>query len=70
MRHVEEIIRRHAVPRGWPADLARQYLTKNLEYAITPRHLEAIRTFHRLAATHGAIDGPPRPLEIVTTAVS
>jgi chorismate dehydratase len=65
MRHVEAIIRAHAVPRGWPADLARQYLTRNLQYGITPRHLEAIRTFHQLAATHGAIDTPPRPLEIV-----
>jgi len=57
-----EIVRRFAVPRGWPAELAMQYLTTNLKYDIGPRQLEAIDRFFALAANHELIDGPPRPL--------
>lgn len=58
LAHVEEIISRYAVPRGWPADTARNYLTRHLQYHIGPRHLKAIRLFHRLAATYGLIPAP------------
>lgn len=57
-----EIVRRFAVPRGWPAELALQYLTQNLKYDIGPRQLEAIDRFFTLAASHELIDGPARPL--------
>ena len=59
--HVDQIISRFALPRGWPADTARQYLTRHLEYDIGPKHLDAIRLFHRLAANYGLI---PLPREI------
>lgn len=62
---VDRIVARHARPRGWPADVAKRYLTEYLQFDITPRHLEAMRLFHRLAAKHGIISGPPRELEIV-----
>jgi len=62
LQNVEQIVMRHAVPRGWPAALARQYLTKNLIYDIGPRQLEAIRKFHDLAAKHGILEHPPREL--------
>ncbi|MGH7213695.1 MAG: menaquinone biosynthetic enzyme MqnA/MqnD family protein [Tepidisphaeraceae bacterium] len=52
---VEQIVRRHAVPRGWPAGVAMQYLTAYLNYDIGPRQLEAIRRFHQMAATHGIV---------------
>ena len=52
---IERIVATHAVPRGWPAALARQYLTKNLQFDIGPRELEAIRQFHQLAAELGII---------------
>jgi chorismate dehydratase len=55
LRHVEEIIERFATPRGWPAPLARQYLTVNLQYEIGPRQLQAIEKFHALAEKHGII---------------
>jgi chorismate dehydratase len=57
LRHVEEIIAEHAIPRGWPAEVARRYLTSYLKYDVGPRQLHAIREFHRLAAKHGAIEG-------------
>jgi chorismate dehydratase len=49
LREIGRIIHDHAVPRGWPAELAREYLTHNLRYDVGARELEAIRTFHRLA---------------------
>lgn len=63
LAHLDEIITRHARPRGWPPAVARRYLTEHLQFDITDRHLHAIRRFHRLAAEHGII-GPPRELEL------
>lgn len=47
---IDRIVREHAVPRGWPEALARQYLTRIMRYDIHERELQAIRQFHRLAA--------------------
>ena len=63
LAEIERIIRDHAVPRGWPADLARQYLTRHLQYDIGERELQAIRHFHRLAAEEGIISSA-KPLVI------
>jgi chorismate dehydratase len=57
LAHAVEIVQRYAVPRGWPAGLALQYLTVYLNYDIGERQLEAIRLFHQLAAKHGIIGG-------------
>jgi chorismate dehydratase len=62
LQNVEQIVTQHAIPRGWPVALARQYLTKNLIFDIGPRQLEAIRKFHALAAKHGLLEHPPREL--------
>ena len=64
LAHVEEIVRQYAVPRGWPATVAREYLTRYLQFDIDASQLEAIRTFHRMAAEDGIIANPPRPLEV------
>ncbi len=63
LQNGEQSVDRHAIPRGWPAALARQYLTQNLIYDIGPRQLDAIQKFHNLAAKHGIIASPPRELE-------
>lgn len=57
------IIARHAVSRGWPADLAMQYLSVYLKYEIGPAQLDAIRLFHELAAKYAIIPAP-RTLEL------
>ena len=62
LANIEQIVERYAVPRGWPAGLARQYLTKNLIYDVGPQLLEAVRRFHELAARYGIIAQPPRDL--------
>jgi chorismate dehydratase len=64
LAHVEEIVRQYAVPRGWPADIAREYLTRYLQFDVEEPQLEAIRTFHRFAAEEGIIPNPPRALEV------
>jgi chorismate dehydratase len=67
LENIGEIIERDAVPRGWPPALAQQYLTRNLKYEVGPPQLEAIRRFHELAAEHGIIPSPPRPIVVATT---
>jgi chorismate dehydratase len=62
MENLDEIIAEHAVPRGWPPELARQYLTDYLRFDISAEHLRAIAHFHDLAARHGIIPAPPRAL--------
>jgi len=62
--HATEIVHQHAVPRGWPAVLALQYLTRYLHYEITDKQLAAMTQFHQLAAKYELIPDPPRPLRI------
>jgi chorismate dehydratase len=57
------IIAQHAVPRGWPEDLAMKYLSVHLKYEIAPTHIDAIRLFHELAAKHALIPAI-RPLNL------
>lgn len=63
--HIDPIIERFAIPRGWPASIAREYLTERLQYDIGPEHLEAIRLFHRLAHQYGLIPGEPMELDVL-----
>jgi chorismate dehydratase len=64
LRHVEEIVRAHGVGRGWPAGLARRYLTEYLKFDVGPRELEAMAEFYRLAAKHGVLEGEVRPIGV------
>lgn len=60
---VPTIARREAAKHGWNVPDAIEYLGRLLRYEITERSIEAIRTFHDLAARHGAID-EVRPLRV------
>ena len=55
MAELDAIIRDHGVPRGWPAPLAKAYLTRHLTFDVGEREIESIRLFHRLAAEEGII---------------
>jgi chorismate dehydratase len=48
LANIDRIITRHALPRGWPPDLAHRYLTQNLKFNIGPAELNAITHFHHL----------------------
>ena len=60
---LQTIIDRHAIPTGWPRQLAVKYLTINLKYDIGPAQLLAIEMFHQMAAQQNLIP-EPRPLEL------
>lgn len=64
LQHVDEIVQRYGIPRGWPADILRTYLTHYMRYDIDEPQLAAIRLFHQLAARHGMI-GAARELDVV-----
>ncbi|CAN5602055.1 menaquinone biosynthesis protein [soil metagenome] len=64
LANVREIVTKYAIPRGWPAGMALQYLTLYLKYDIGPRQLEAIELFHKKAAAHGIISSDPAPLRL------
>jgi chorismate dehydratase len=67
--HIDSILSRYAIPRGWPAPIAREYLTERLQYDIGPDHLDAIRLFHQLAYKYGLIPESPRSLDVVCESV-
>jgi chorismate dehydratase len=62
LAHVDEIVDTYGVSRGWPADVARDYLTRHLQFEVGPNQIEAVRLFHQLAHKHGAIESPVREL--------
>jgi chorismate dehydratase len=62
MIHIDSLVMREGVPRGWPADVAQRYLTEHLNFRIGERQLEAIRLFHQYASEIGALEMPLQPL--------
>ncbi|MEM8873629.1 MAG: menaquinone biosynthesis protein [Planctomycetota bacterium] len=52
---VDELIKKHAIPRGWPPGIAHRYLTQHLHYEVGERQLEAIELYHRYAEEDGII---------------
>jgi predicted solute-binding protein len=65
MENIPKIVQRDAIPLGWPAEVARKYLTEHLSYEVSPRQIQAVELFHQLAARHGLIPAA-RPLEILS----
>jgi chorismate dehydratase len=64
MEHLDDIIAEHAIPRGWPAGLARKYLAEHLSFGIGDVELRAIGKFHEMAGKLGLIQTSVRPLAI------
>jgi chorismate dehydratase len=59
LAHLDEIIQRYAVPRGWPADVAHRYLAEYLKFDVGAEHVSAIEKFHQFAFEEGLIDHAP-----------
>ncbi|HEV7300194.1 MAG TPA: menaquinone biosynthesis protein [Tepidisphaeraceae bacterium] len=64
LRRVDQLVDQFAVPRGWPVDIAKRYLTEYLKFDIGPQQIDAIRLFHTLAAKHCVVGTPVRPLQV------
>jgi chorismate dehydratase len=62
LAHLDEIIARHAVPRGWPAEVAHRYLAEYLKFDVGLLEVRAIRLFHQYAAEEKLIDHAPWPV--------
>ena len=45
--HTEEIVARAVAERGFPADRARAYVTRNIVYELGPRHLAGLELFRK-----------------------
>lgn len=67
LANVRDIVTQYALPRGWPAGMALQYLTLYLKFDIGQRQLEAIELLHKKAAEHGIIPPNPAPLHLYET---
>jgi chorismate dehydratase len=68
MERIDAIVQQFAIPHQWPRDLARRYFLEILQYELdlspgSPQR-RAIERFHQLAARHGIIPSPARPLEV------
>lgn len=61
--HINEIVAKHATALGWPAEIAREYLTSYLRFEIGLSQIEAMRVFGELAARYEIVRGPVRELE-------
>jgi len=53
---LDEIVRHHAGPAGWPSDLARSYLSDNLRYELGRTELDGIEAFWHRCCELGLID--------------
>ncbi len=53
-RHMDDIVCNATAERGFPANVAREYLTSHIRYRLTARHLEGLRTFRGLASKLGS----------------
>ncbi len=51
----EEIAERVAPAMGWPVELAKRYLTRRLQFTLTPRHRRGMELFLEKARTQGLI---------------
>jgi len=53
---IDDIVRDFAVPNEWPADLAKQYLSKHMQFEFGEAQREGMEEFFSLAAECGVID--------------
>ena len=57
--HMEDIVLTEAARRGFPADVARRYLTEHISYEFGPTEQESLKFFLRSAADLGLIEKMP-----------
>ena len=64
LERIDGMIHRQAVPRGWPADLAADYLKGHIAYELSDECIAGVEMFFAKAWQHGLI-AEPRPLSFV-----
>ncbi|MCG3178666.1 MAG: Chorismate dehydratase [Phycisphaerae bacterium] len=63
LAHCDQIAATDGPALGWPIDLAREYLTRHLQFELTPRYRAGLERFYELAAADGLIERPV-PVEL------
>ncbi len=63
-QHMDEIVQLAQREHHWPAELARTYLTQNLEFTFTPRHRDGMERFFGLCHEHRLLEAV-RPLDVL-----
>ncbi len=66
--HIDEIVKREGVERGYPADLARRYLTENISYAFGAAEQNSLEYFLKAAADLGLAPSMTEPRYLETVA--
>jgi chorismate dehydratase len=51
----EELLDLHAMAKGWPRELARDYFTKYIQYEVTGKAREGLAKFYELAGKNGVL---------------
>lgn len=64
VERIDRVIHQHAAGRGWPADLAREYLKQNLSFEATERSMTGLELFFQKSLRHGLIS-ERRPLRML-----
>lgn len=59
IRHIPEIASAWTSKLGLPETLIREYLSQNIDYALSVENLEGLRLFYRYAAQCGALPDAP-----------
>jgi chorismate dehydratase len=62
-QRLDLIVQRRALARGWPADLANEYLKRELAFDWSPRRRAGVELFFDKACEHG-LASHRRPLEL------
>ena len=57
-----DIARQQGPAMGWPAETAVRYLTRHLNFTLTPRHRQGLELFFELAGKWGIVPGPAQPV--------
>ena len=51
----DELLDLHAMSKGWPRELARQYFTQFIQYEVTAKAREGLAKFYELAGNLGVL---------------
>jgi chorismate dehydratase len=64
-QRIEQVVSSNASGRGWPAELALDYVTKHMYYKCTPSHIESLQLFYELSKKHGVLN-EIQPIRLLT----
>lgn len=64
VERIDRVIHQRAAGRGWPADLAREYLKQKLSFEPTERSMAGLELFFEKSLRHGLIS-ERRPLRLL-----